>query len=215
MPLPVHEIFVHHEGAGAPRDAFAFAAPYTLAIGLTQYKIIQSPLTDYSTLHHNHISAGVVFSGDRHHGYPVTNSDLDLLARGVRELFNKGWVASDSSVTPHRVANALSTHTVCPGDLAMNRWGDILYVIQHAIVAPGPPPPCTGDIKMKLLVPDKPLSADDGQPDFVGKSPAVAAIENSPVAFHVHSEDVDKYGGLAAFSPVPANFYKTLDIREK
>lgn len=69
------------------------------------------------------------------------------------------------------------------------------------------------DMNLVKLVPDKPLSLAQGGAAYKGKRPAVAAIGGTPLAFHVTAEDISKYGGIEAFKPVAAEFFKTLDIR--
>lgn len=115
MNAPVSLATVHHQGAGAPHDAPGDAANggYTLWIGVRTYQILRAVWVSYATLHYNHTSLDVCFSGDRDN-YPITPRDLELLRAGVRDCRAQGFIIDAPYVRPHR--ESPGSVTICPGN---------------------------------------------------------------------------------------------------
>lgn len=140
--MMVSDVFIHHEGAGSPTDWPRGAdGGYTVWIGPGRYTILRNPDTDWSTIRHNHTSAGICLSGNRHprllsRGAPVTDTELRLIAEACAELKRRGWLSASPQVRPHRDVFA----TACPGDRTLDRWDAIVAACQ-AGAPPRPPVP--------------------------------------------------------------------------
>lgn len=153
---PVDRIFVHHEGAGRPRDGVVLE-PYTLIIGLTEWHADGTPSTDYSTKGFNHVSLGICLTGDRHTGYPVTDNDLVLIEQAIRHARNSNWVIESPIILPHKLAPGLDTGTVCPGDKTMARWPDVVAALWSGLKTPPISPPQEDDVQEAIVYPAEPL----------------------------------------------------------
>lgn len=108
---------VHHEGDGRPRDDLAAPGTkgYVLGIGTTRWQFFRPPWLAFATLNFNHRSFDVLFSGDRD-VYPVTPTDLRLLAAGAAAGRALGWLVDSPFVRPHR--ESPGSLTICPGNRA-------------------------------------------------------------------------------------------------
>lgn len=114
MTAPVALATVHHEGAGAPTDeARGAAGGYSAWIGPTRYTLLRPPSLSFATLHFNHVSFDVCFSGDRN-VYPITDRELVLLRQAASDARSRGWVAAAPYVRPHR--ESPGSVTICPGN---------------------------------------------------------------------------------------------------
>lgn len=202
--MTVDKIFVHHEGAGSPRDDFGFGAPfYTLGIGLHQTHIWRTPETDIATIHFNHVSMGIVLSGDRT-THPVTDDDLRLLTEGVRETHGRGYVTDNPTIQAHREVFG----TACPGNKTMDRWPEVVAAIRAGLGSTPAPVP-EDDVELILLHPSKPLPNDFYDPDLRGKKPTVVAIKGTNVAFVLKREQLGVIQGVESKEVDPV-FFNTL-----
>jgi hypothetical protein len=146
MSLPVTQIKIHHEGAGAPTDnvdRFAKGG-YTVGVGQTLYRLFRSPDQDYSTLNLNYVVAGICFSGQRQDNVPdspaynVTDQEITLVKLACQEMRALGWILPGIiQVTPHD--NLDGSATSCPGTRVYDRWDEIVAACE-ASVPPDPTP---------------------------------------------------------------------------
>jgi hypothetical protein len=131
MPAPVSLVTVHHEGAGAPTDNVGRFAEggYTYGIGVGSWARFRSVWDSYGTLNYNGESVDVCLSGNRME-YPVTDRDLDIIASALGDARAHGYVVTVPEVRAHR--DSPGSGTVCPGDLTMNRWPEIVAACNGA-----------------------------------------------------------------------------------
>lgn len=140
--MPVDLVTIHHEGAGSPSDiARGAGGGYTYWIGASRFEWLRSVATSYATLHFNHVSLDICLSGDRDVS-PVTDADIALIHGAFMDAHARGEVTDAPKVQAHRdnnnkyYFNGALFSTVCPGNLAMARWADIVAACR---VAPAPP----------------------------------------------------------------------------
>lgn len=126
--MAVDKVFIHHEGAGSPTDWPRGAdGGYTVWVGPSRFTILRPPSQDYSTIRHNHVSAGICLSGNRHpawlsRGHQVTDTEIRLIGEACAELRRRGELTASPTVGAHRSVY----QTACPGDRTMDRWGEIV-----------------------------------------------------------------------------------------
>lgn len=135
--MSVNEVFIHHEGAGAPSDNTGriAAAGYTAGIGVSKWQQFRVPTQDFSTYHHNHISAGICLTGNRDY-YGITSWDYQALTVILHELVRVGQVSHTASVQPHRAV----FQTDCPGIDTVAAWGPIHDSCIKGLNGPAPTP---------------------------------------------------------------------------
>jgi hypothetical protein len=138
--VAVSLVTIHHEGAGDPTDdvqRFAVGG-YSYGIGTTKWVRFRSPYVSWGTLHFNHVSMDICLSGDRMN-HPVTDNDLNLIRGAFLDCHSHGEVVDSPLVRPHRWSPGSST--VCPGDDAMFRFGEITNACRFTVPPPPPPKP--------------------------------------------------------------------------
>lgn len=166
--IPVSLCTIHHEGAGAPSDVTRGAAGgYSVWIGASRYTVLRPPWLSFATLDFNHVSLDICLSGNRM-DHPVTDADIAMIRTACAEARRNGWVVDTPSVRAHK--NSPGSSTVCPGDLAMARWSDIVAACRRAktpdpiseesmrVLIPAPTQPTKGEWRGAVLdfVPGKP-----------------------------------------------------------
>lgn len=131
-------VTIHHEGAGTPSDVTRGAdGGYSIWIGAARYTMLRPPAVSFATLNFNHVSLDICLSGNRMTS-PVTDGDITQIRNAVTEARGNGWVIDAPQVRAHR--NSPGSSTVCPGDNAMARWGDIVAACTKSTPRPPPPP---------------------------------------------------------------------------
>ena len=117
----IGRVTIHHQGAGVPSN---FTQPeYTYWIGTDRWIRIQPASTSYATYGYNHVSTDICLSGNRM-TIPVTDNDIALIRSAILDSRKQDGLIVNPVVEPHKALY----NTVCPGDLTIARWGDILSV---------------------------------------------------------------------------------------
>jgi hypothetical protein len=121
--MKADRVTIHHEGAGSPTDNVdrPLKARYSIAIGLTLYKLANPPEKSFVTNGQGGVhSLQVVFTGDRR-THPVTDRDVELYRRAIREAHARGWVTGDPEVFLHGDTDSSD----CPGAMVRARRADL------------------------------------------------------------------------------------------
>lgn len=149
-------VTIHHEGAGKPGDTTRYGeGGYTCGIGVTQWYRFRSVASSFGTLHFNHVSLDICLSGNRME-YPITDNDIVLIHAAFMDCHARGEITDNPQVQAHKDNNGLYTYhgnkfsTVCPGDLTMLRWHDIV----GACRLPSVPPPLSPAARARLIALD-------------------------------------------------------------
>jgi hypothetical protein len=166
---PVDLVTVHHEGSlangGAPTDDVDRYSEggYCCGIGATLFKRWRAPEDNYATLNYNGEDWTPCFSGDKHTGSHVSDTDIELLHAAYMDAYERGEVTADPLVRAHR--NSPGSATACCGDYAIERWADI-----EAACRPGGPPPkpdephTPKDVDMQVIAVTQPGNKSNEQP---------------------------------------------------
>lgn len=134
--IPVSLVTIHHEGSGAPTDVARGAdGGYSIWVGVSRYTVLRPPWLSFATLGFNHVSLDICLSGNRM-VHPVSDSDLVLIRTAVSEARRNGWVVDSPQVRAHK--DSPGSSTVCPGDLTIVRWSEIVAACTKPIPAPAP-----------------------------------------------------------------------------
>lgn len=184
MPVPADLILLHHQGAGAPNDAFHFLdqAKYSGGVGVQFRRLVRPPWESFITTGRGGRRAlQLCISGNRD-VYDLTDRDIVHLAALAKQARDLGWVRHDAAIGDHND----STSTSCPGDKVEAREPAAYAAIRAAINPTQEPPEMAG--KQWILVPDKLLPNGP----FKGKRPKVQGEEGSVVLRHLSEEQVER-----------------------
>lgn len=155
-------VTIHHEGAGDPSDNPRGAdGGYTYWIGTSRFERLRSVASSFATLHFNHVSLDICLSGNRM-DHVVTDNDIALIHGAFMDARAHGEIVDVPRVQAHRdnngkyMFNGELFSTVCPGDLAMARWPEIVAACRPAPPAPVPVP--VKEEPMWVAGPHKPVA---------------------------------------------------------